>query len=82
MLVCPWKDLPRFLAGVFLSEIERDEQRGGRFRADRFGLEELLGEDFTADWLRKEVHAGDYVLFKGSRLAAVEQVMKEAFPKA
>ncbi|NNC89049.1 MAG: UDP-N-acetylmuramoyl-tripeptide--D-alanyl-D-alanine ligase [Akkermansiaceae bacterium] len=35
----------------------------------------------AADWLRASAHAGDYVLFKGSRLAAVESVMNEAFPK-
>jgi|TARA_B100000809_G_C15081488_1_gene509811 UDP-N-acetylmuramoyl-tripeptide--D-alanyl-D-alanine ligase len=35
----------------------------------------------AAAWLRKELHAGDLVLFKGSRMAAVETVMNEAFSK-
>ena len=33
----------------------------------------------AAAWLRQELHPGDYVLFKGSRMAAVETVMNEAF---
>lgn len=33
----------------------------------------------AAAWLRKELHAGDLVLFKGSRMAAVETVMNETF---
>ncbi|MDA0766309.1 MAG: UDP-N-acetylmuramoyl-tripeptide--D-alanyl-D-alanine ligase [Verrucomicrobia bacterium] len=35
----------------------------------------------AAAWLRKELHAGDFVLFKGSRMAAVETVMNEIFAK-
>lgn len=35
----------------------------------------------AAAWLRKEVGEGDCVLFKGSRMAAVENVMNEAFPQ-
>jgi UDP-N-acetylmuramoyl-tripeptide--D-alanyl-D-alanine ligase len=36
----------------------------------------------AAKWLREEVRPGDVVLFKGSRAAAVEQVMNAAFPKS
>lgn len=35
----------------------------------------------AAHWLSKELKAGDVVLFKGSRMAAVEQVMKQIFPQ-
>ena len=34
----------------------------------------------AAHWLAQEVSPGDLVLFKGSRMAAMEQVMNEAFP--
>jgi len=34
----------------------------------------------AAAWLRSTVTAGDVVLFKGSRTAAVERVMNQAFP--
>ena len=37
--------------------------------------------DQAADWLAKEVKAGDVVLFKGSRAASVELVMHAAFPR-
>lgn len=35
----------------------------------------------AADWLSREAKAGDVVLFKGSRTAAVERVMNSAFPR-
>ena len=35
----------------------------------------------AAQWLSQELKAGDVVLFKGSRMAAVEQVMKQIFPQ-
>ena len=35
----------------------------------------------AADWLKSELKSGDAVLFKGSRAAAVEQVMKQIFPQ-
>lgn len=35
----------------------------------------------AADWLRARCVSGDAVLFKGSRAAAIERVMNEAFPK-
>lgn len=35
----------------------------------------------AADWLAREARAGDVVLFKGSRTAAVERVMNSAFPR-
>lgn len=35
----------------------------------------------AADWLGRETKAGDVVLFKGSRTAAVERVMNSAFPR-
>ncbi len=38
-----------------------------------------LLEDAAA-WLKREVRAGDVVLFKGSRTATVEKVMNSAFP--
>ncbi len=37
--------------------------------------------DEAAAWLNREVKPGDIVLFKGSRAAAVENVMHAAFPK-
>ena len=35
----------------------------------------------AAEWLSEQLKAGDVVLFKGSRMAAVEQVMKQIFPQ-
>lgn len=35
----------------------------------------------AARWLRKTLRAGDVILFKGSRKAAVEQVMNQVFPE-
>ena len=35
----------------------------------------------AAEWLKQELKAGDAALFKGSRMAAVEQVMKLIFPQ-
>lgn len=35
----------------------------------------------AADWLKNNCRKGDFVLFKGSRMAAMEKVMKEAFPQ-
>ena len=35
----------------------------------------------AASWLRETLSAGDAVLFKGSRQAAVERVMNEVFPQ-
>lgn len=37
--------------------------------------------DEAAAWLTKEVSDGDVVLFKGSRAAAVDTLMKQVFPK-
>ncbi len=37
--------------------------------------------DEAAQWLSQELKEGDVVLFKGSRMAAVEQVMKQIFPQ-
>ena len=34
----------------------------------------------AAKWLKETLRAGDTVLFKGSRKAAVERVMNEVFP--
>lgn len=53
------------------------------------GAREAGGEDThhfddyseAAEWLRGVVRAGDFVLFKGSRTAAVESVMNQAFPE-
>lgn len=38
-------------------------------------------QDEAAQWLSQELKAGDVVLFKGSRMAAVEKVMKQIFPQ-
>ncbi|MDQ8188702.1 UDP-N-acetylmuramoyl-tripeptide--D-alanyl-D-alanine ligase [Roseibacillus persicicus] len=35
----------------------------------------------AAQWLTQELQAGDVVLFKGSRTAAIEKVMKQIFPQ-
>lgn len=35
----------------------------------------------AARWLRETLQAGDVILFKGSRTAAVEQVMNQVFPE-
>jgi UDP-N-acetylmuramoyl-tripeptide--D-alanyl-D-alanine ligase len=51
---------------------------GGR---DAGGVEvqHFDGYDEASAWLRSELHAGDCVLFKGSRMAAVETVMNNVF---
>lgn len=36
----------------------------------------------AAAWLRREVKSGDAVLFKGSRTAAIERVMRATFPES
>ena len=36
----------------------------------------------AAAWLDQEVSSGDIVLFKGSRMAAMERVMNQAFPES
>lgn len=35
----------------------------------------------AADWVKGTLQSGDFVLFKGSRMAAVEQIMHKAFPR-
>ncbi len=37
--------------------------------------------DQAAEWLKRESHPGDVVLFKGSRTATIERVMHAAFPR-
>jgi UDP-N-acetylmuramoyl-tripeptide--D-alanyl-D-alanine ligase len=48
------------------------------------GREPRHFDDYSeaAEWLKEEVRAGDQVLFKGSRTAAVERVMNQAFPQS
>jgi UDP-N-acetylmuramoyl-tripeptide--D-alanyl-D-alanine ligase len=36
----------------------------------------------AADWLLENSRAGDVILFKGSRAAAIEKVLQTAFPAA
>jgi UDP-N-acetylmuramoyl-tripeptide--D-alanyl-D-alanine ligase len=38
-------------------------------------------QEEAATWLSGETSPGDIVLFKGSRMAAMERVMKLAFPE-
>lgn len=45
------------------------------------GAPHFRTDDEAADWLRREVRAGDLVLFKGSRAAAIENVMNSVFPQ-
>ena len=35
----------------------------------------------AAAWVKDTLQPGDYVLFKGSRMAAVETIMHKAFPR-
>ena len=42
-------------------------------------LEQAAAEE-AAEWLRSHTAPGDIVLFKGSRLARMEQVMNLTFP--
>ena len=35
----------------------------------------------ASGWLSENTHAGDLVLFKGSRAAAIERVMNLAYPE-
>jgi len=46
------------------------------------GAEAVHFNDYeeAVNWLKRELKAGDQVLFKGSRMAAVEKVMNEVFP--
>lgn len=44
-------------------------------------LEHFDDYEEAGRWLRKSVHAGDVVLFKGSRAAAVERIMNQVFPE-
>ncbi|MBC8149206.1 MAG: UDP-N-acetylmuramoyl-tripeptide--D-alanyl-D-alanine ligase, partial [Verrucomicrobiaceae bacterium] len=34
----------------------------------------------ASEWLSANTHSGDLVLFKGSRMAAMERVMNQSFP--
>ncbi len=52
--------------------------------ARRAGLSEVRHfDDYeeAAAWLQDALHAGDVVLFKGSRTAAVEKIMNRVFPE-
>lgn len=40
----------------------------------------FIDRESAAHWLSQELRAGDVVLFKGSRTAAMERVMKQIFP--
>lgn len=45
------------------------------------GGQHFDNQEDAAAWLKNELKSGDAVLFKGSRAAAIEQVMKEIFPQ-
>lgn len=57
-----------------------DEARGISKGAGAQGHHFDEREDAAA-WLRRELKSGDAILFKGSRAAAIEQVMKKIFPQ-
>jgi UDP-N-acetylmuramoyl-tripeptide--D-alanyl-D-alanine ligase len=40
----------------------------------------FVDREAAAIWLSQELRTGDVVLFKGSRTAAMERVMKQLFP--
>ena len=44
-------------------------------------VEHFDNYDEAAAWLQETLHAGDVVLFKGSRTAAVEKIMNKVFPE-
>jgi len=50
-------------------------------RAAGGNAEHFLGHGEAAEWLAGIAAAGDVVLFKGSRMAAVETVLQQAFPE-
>jgi UDP-N-acetylmuramoyl-tripeptide--D-alanyl-D-alanine ligase len=43
------------------------------------GVNHFDDYDEAAAWLKAKLHAGDFVLFKGSRMAAMENVMNATF---
>ena len=44
-------------------------------------LQHFPSHEDAASWLSSNISAGEIVLFKGSRMAAMERVMKQAFPE-
>ncbi|HEX5791493.1 MAG TPA: Mur ligase family protein, partial [Luteolibacter sp.] len=55
---------------------------GAQGIAEGGGAPHLESFDQAAGWLRTEVRPGDVVLFKGSRLAAVDTLMNSVFPQS
>ena len=50
--------------------------------ADKYGDDHhFRNHEEAATWLSNETSPGDIVLFKGSRMAAMDQVMKLTFPE-
>lgn len=62
--------------GAEAAKIAEGAREGGAKAVEHF-------DDYeeAASWLKATLHAGDVVLFKGSRTAAVEKIMNEVFPE-
>jgi UDP-N-acetylmuramoyl-tripeptide--D-alanyl-D-alanine ligase len=62
-----------------IGELARPILEGARAAGGR--AEHFTAHGEAAEWLAGTASAGDVVLFKGSRTAAVETVLKQAFPE-
>jgi len=65
----------RIAGGLTLALVTVGDEAAGYGAGQHFHTPEE-----AADWLAREAGPGDVVLFKGSRMAAMERVMNQAFP--